>query len=86
VLTDVSRITQGVIDSHIHIYTEISLKIKNAANNQERIPEANTAGIRAVCLRSHYWSTVDKAYTLRVRTRWPRVMTMELPLNDRTWF
>ncbi len=54
----------GVIDSHVHVYPEISLKVPNAADDHEWIREAAAAGMRAVCLKSHYWPTVDKAYTL----------------------
>ena len=54
----------GVVDSHIHVYPEISLEIPNAAYDHEWLPEAAAAGMRAVCLKSHYWPTVDKAFTL----------------------
>lgn len=54
----------GVIDSHVHVYPEISLKLPNAADDHEWLREAASAGMRAVCLKSHYWPTVDKAYTL----------------------
>jgi hypothetical protein len=52
----------GVIDSHIHVYPEISIKTPNAAFDDEWLAEAQAAGMRAVCLKSHYWPTVDKAH------------------------
>ncbi len=55
---------KGVIDSHIHVYPEISLRVPNAAWDHEWLPEAAASGMRAVCLKSHYWPTVDKAFTL----------------------
>jgi hypothetical protein len=54
----------GIIDLHIHSYPEISLKVPNAASDQEWLAEAEARGIRSVCLKSHYWPTTDKAYIL----------------------
>jgi hypothetical protein len=54
----------GVIDLHIHGYPEISLKVPNAAMDQDWLAEAQKAGMRAVCLKSHYWPTTDKAFIL----------------------
>ena len=58
----VFQVLSGVIDSHIHVYPEISLKTPNAAFDDEWLAEAEAAGMRAVCLKSHYWPTVDKAH------------------------
>lgn len=59
-----NEILKGVIDIHIHGFPEISLKVPNAAYDHLWIPEAAALGMRAVCLKSHYWPTVDKVYTL----------------------
>ncbi len=61
---DLEQMVKGMIDTHIHVYPEISLKVPNAAEDQVWLAEAVAAGISAVCLKSHYWPTVDKAYTL----------------------
>jgi hypothetical protein len=55
---------KDVIDLHIHGYPEISLKVPNAAIDQEWLAESQKAGMRAVCLKSHYWPTTDKAFIL----------------------
>jgi hypothetical protein len=63
-IIDIKQIVQGMIDTHIHVYPEISLKIPNAAEDHVWLREAVSLGMRAVCLKSHYWPTVDKAHTL----------------------
>jgi hypothetical protein len=63
-LRDHKQDLKGISDSHIHVYPEISLRMPNAADDHEWLSEAVTSGMRAVCLKSHYWPTVDKAYTL----------------------
>lgn len=61
---DIKQIVRGMIDGHIHVYPEISLQVPNAAEDHEWLREAVSLGMRAVCLKSHYWPTVDKAHTL----------------------
>lgn len=58
------RILEGVVDTHIHVYPEISLKIPNAALDHEWLLDSIASGVRAVCLKSHYWPTAEKAHTL----------------------
>jgi hypothetical protein len=53
-----------VIDLHIHTYPEIHLDIPNAAYDHEWLAEAIAAGMRAVCLKSHYWPTTGNAHLL----------------------
>ncbi|HYF91564.1 MAG TPA: DUF6282 family protein [Symbiobacteriaceae bacterium] len=55
---------KDVVDIHVHAYPEIGLRVRNAAFDDEWLAEAQAAGMRAVCLKSHYWPTADKAFTL----------------------
>lgn len=55
---------QGLIDLHVHTYPEISPSVHNSGYDDEWLAEASQLGMRAVCLKSHYWPTVGKAHAL----------------------
>lgn len=59
------ELLNGSIDMHVHGFPDISLQVLNSMEDIENIRLAQSAGMRAVVLKSHVWSSIGSVYHLK---------------------
>jgi hypothetical protein len=59
------QLLRSSIDLHAHVYPEFSVKIPGRVHDIEWAELARNAGMRAIVMKSHHFSTVERAFLVQ---------------------
>ncbi|HSB69748.1 MAG TPA: DUF6282 family protein [Candidatus Methylomirabilis sp.] len=64
-MTRADELLNGAIDMHFHSYPECGLEMARRYTLEEHAAEMLRAGMKGFVLKSHFWPTAERAFSLR---------------------